>query len=128
MLENVYYFSYPASSTVQQKDGTWVPDTKRTEVLFQKASRRMGSFTGKTKGGIVLDETWQENDGLVNTISATAPFNNKSKPFDPDNMKPGIWYVMPVYPKDHMSFNGGLTKRNDIYAFYAEQLNRINLL
>lgn len=35
---------------------------------------------------------------------------------------------MPVYPKDHMSFNGGLTKRNDIYAFYAEQLNRINLL
>ena len=35
---------------------------------------------------------------------------------------------MPVYPGDHMSLQGGMTKRNDIRPFYLELLELIDEL
>ena len=37
----------------------------------------MGSFKGTTDGGIPIDETWQENDGLVSVVSARYPFGDE---------------------------------------------------
>lgn len=35
---------------------------------------------------------------------------------------------MPTYDGDHMSLQGGITKRNDIGDFYTELLSMINKL
>ena len=132
-LDNAYYFSYSCSATRLAEDGSQEPVPEIMEELFQRSSKRMGSFEGITPDGIRLGKEWQENDGLVNTISALAPDFAKSEKFpqslsDGEKIKTGIWYVMPVYKGDHMSLHGGFSIKNDIKAFYCDHLNRINKL
>ena len=98
------------------------------EPMFRRSSARMGVYTGLTAGGFVIDERWQENDGLVNTVSAMAPLGAPSKEIDPAQIEPGVWQVMPTYYGDHMSLQGGIMKRNDIRPFYLELLELIDTL
>ncbi len=128
-LKNVYYFSYPASSSELQSDGTYAPINEITEVMFRKASRAIGVYKTVTKGGVVIDETWFDNDGLVNTISAKAPTSAPSVPYTPGNfVAPGIWHIMPTVKGDHMSLNGGLTRKNDIRPLFEEIIDIVNSL
>ena len=123
-----YYFSIPCCMTTQNEKGVWVPDESRMESLFVESSKEIGAYTGYTKGGFYIDESWQPNDGLVNTNSAKAPMYNPSKDFDENSITKGIWNVMPVYEGDHMSLQGGMTKNNDVRLLYAEHLEMINML
>ena len=126
--DKTYYFSIPCSMTSKNEEGVWVPDESRMESLFIESSKEIGAYTGYTKGGFYIDESWQENDGLVNTNSAKAPMFNASKDFDANNITKGIWNIMPVYHGDHMSLQGGMTKNNDVRLLYAEHLEMINML
>ena len=127
-LPNVYYFSYPATSTVKLADGTYAPDNSKTEILFRMSSRAMGAYTGKTKGGIVIDESWLQNDGLVNTISAMAPSSAPSQKFNAKAITPGTWNIMPIYDGDHMSLSGGLFHHKNIKPFFTDLISMINSL
>lgn len=127
-LENTYYFSIPCSASVKNDDGTYSPVESKMESLFVSSSKAMGAFKGTTKGGYVIDEKWFENDGLVNTISATAPFGAPSKSYEEGNAEKGIWNIMPTYDGDHMSLQGGLMKTNDIKCLYTDLLSMINSL
>ena len=125
-LPGTYYFAIPCSATETAEDGTQKPVRKKMEGMFRRSSAQMGCYTGTTAGGFVIDDSWQENDGLVNTVSAMAPLGEPSEPYDPDHAEPGIWYVMPTYYGDHMSLQGGMTKRNNIRPFYLELLETID--
>ncbi|MBE6719220.1 MAG: hypothetical protein E7571_01010 [Ruminococcaceae bacterium] len=127
-LPNVYYFSIPCSSCTGNDDGTYSPDESKTEMLFVKTARLMGKFTETSEGGVVADESWLENDGLVNTISATAPFNAPQTQYREGEVKAGEWNIMPTYDGDHMSLQGGLFKTNDVRDFYTAHLMMINSL
>lgn len=81
----------------------------------------MSKYTGTTKGGFVIDESWQANDGLVNEISAKAPLGAPQSEYtNGAGLFPGQWYVMPTFRGDHMSLQGGLTKRINVKPFYLE--------
>lgn len=125
-LDSAYYFSFAANATILQPDGNYLPDTDKMEKLFQKKSELMGTFQGVTYDGIELGADWKMNDGLVNTCSALAPSSAPSTHYDPDNIEPGIWNIMPIYSGDHMCFQGGLTVKNDVREFYLLHLNMIN--
>lgn len=127
-LENAYYFSIPCSATTRNNDGTWSPVESKMESLFVSSSKAIGAFTGVTEGGYKIDESWRENDGLVNTISATAPFGAPSTDYVKGNVQQGVWNVMPTYDGDHMSLQGGMTKPNDVKGLYVEHLSMINSL
>lgn len=127
-LSDAYYFSFPCNATEQKADGTWAPIEKKMESLFVASSKAMGAYTGETKGGYAVDEAWQQNDGLVNTLSATAPFGAPQKAFDINNIEKGMWNIMPTYDGDHMSLQGGMTKPNNVRDFYVEHLSMINSL
>lgn len=127
-LENVYYFSVPCSSSIKADDGTYYPDESKTENLYVKSAKLMGKYTGVTENGYVIDESWQQNDGLVNTISAKAPFNAPSKDYDEKDITTGVWNIMPVYDGDHMSLQGGMFKKNDVKEYYVNMLSMINSL
>ncbi len=127
-VPNVYYFSYACDISVEQEDGTYLPEEDKTEALFKPCSVRVGSYSGVTDGGIVVDEKWRRNDGLVNTISAMYPFGEAHTDFDENNIEPGIWNVMPVYHGDHMSLQGGMTVKNEVRTFYAEHISMINAI
>lgn len=127
-LPGTYYFAVPCSATQAAEDGTQRPIRRMMEGMFRKSAAQIGSYTGITAGGFVIDDSWLENDGLVNTVSARAPIGAPSAPYDPDHAEPGIWYVMPTYSGDHMSLQGGMTKRNNIRPFYLELLKSLDSL
>lgn len=127
-LPNTYYFSIPCDATVKNEDGTYSPVESKMEALFVSSSKAMGAYTGETKGGYVIDESWRQNDGLVNTISAKAPTSAPSKDYEEGNVTTGVWNIMPTYDGDHMSLQGGLTKINDVKDLYVELLGMINKL
>ncbi|MBR1711576.1 MAG: hypothetical protein IJ719_22590 [Clostridia bacterium] len=121
---STYYFSVPCSMTKCAEDGCHKPQ-KGIEPLFVMRATQIGAYTGKTKGGYVIDERWRENDGLVNTISASAPIGDPSKALDRENIERGIWNVFPVLNGDRMWLQGGLLHRHDIRAFYLDLLSMI---
>lgn len=127
-LENTYYFSFTCSASKKNKDGVHVPQRDKMEILFISDSKAIGSFTGVTKNGYVIDESWQENDGLVNTVSAAAPFGAPSREYEKGSVRTGEWNIMPTYEGDHMSLQGGLFKVNDVKCLYTEHLSMINSL
>lgn len=126
--QNIYYFSIPCSSTTKQKDGTYYPNEDITETSFINSAIKMGKFVGETPKGFKVTEEWLDNDGLVNVISAKVPFDAPSKAYDENDIKVGIWNVMDTYTGDHMSLQGGLMKKNNVYELYLKHLNTINSL
>ena len=122
-LPNVYYFSVPCAFT-RKRGESYVPE-KGMEPFFVMRSFQMGQYTGVTKGGTRIDQRWKKNDGRVNTISEVSPFGAPRKRLDPDDLKPGIWNVYPVYKGDHMSLQGGLLHKKDIRSFYTDMLTMI---
>ena len=127
--DETYYFSIPCSATNKNEDGTYSADNSIMEILFRSSANQMGKYTGVTEAGYVIDESWQENDGLVNTISAMAPSSAPSKTFDAKNITKGVWNIMPTYRGDHMSLQGGFFKTNtDVERLYTEHLHMINCL
>ena len=127
VLPGVYYFSVPCSFTDRQPDGTWRP-RRGIEPLFVRRSTQMGAYRGKTAGGVTADETWRENDGLVNTVSAAAPAGAPCRTLDKDRIEPGLWQVFPTVNGDHMWPQGGLMRRHDIRPFYLDLLAMIDRL
>lgn len=120
-FEDVYYFAYPCASTIEGPDGSVSPDPSITENIFMKGAIYMSKYTGSTKGGYVIDESWQANDGLVNEVSAKAPIGAPQSEYTDDvRLLPGRWYIMPTFRGDHMSLQGGLTKRIGVKSFYLE--------
>ena len=129
VIDSIYYFSIPCCLTdIDETTGYSVPDTEHMEPMFQVSSREMGAYTGYTPGGYYVDESWQPNDGLVNTISARAPSGQPQQDYDETNVQPGIWNVMPTYRGDHMSLEGGLLVNNNVRQLYADLINLINNL
>ncbi len=127
-LLQTYYFAVPCTATEPGKDGGQQPIRAMMEPMFRRSSARMGRYTGTTAGGFAVDSSWQENDGLVNTVSAMAPLGAPSTPYDPDGVQAGVWQIMPTYRGDHMSLQGGLMKKNDVRPFYLELLEMIDAL
>ena len=123
-LPNVYYFSVPCRFTDRQQDGTHRP-RKGMEPLFFARSCQIGAYAGTTPGGVALDESWRENDGLVNTLSARAPLGEPAQPLDEGRIPPGIWNVLPTVEGDHMWPQGGLLRRHEIRDFYLKLLRMI---
>ncbi len=124
-LPHAYYFSVPCGFTYRHKDGTHKP-RKGMEPLFVMRACQIGAYAGKTAGGVVIDESWRENDGLVNTVSAVAPSGAPSKPLNEKNITPGIWNIFPTMECDHMGLQGGLMRKHDIREFYLKLLGMID--
>ena len=128
-VSSVYYFSYAFSTTKAGKllRGQ-VPDG--TNFYLYGTALAIGSYTGTSKGGIVMDETWQENDGLVNVVSAQYPAGAPHADFPDDAklLKPGVWYVMPTKRGDHGSAVGGLKSTAETHAFFDAIMERNSAL
>ena len=123
---NTYYFSYPVDGT---DDGS---PTKDMTLPLRVLGAVIGSFTDEEAG---IGEEWKPNDGLVNTISATAPFSDakrdvaKAEDLTPDfAYQPAGWYVMPVVRGDHGSIIGLGRTQEETLPLFLEQMRRIDAL
>lgn len=125
--DSLYYFSVPCCTVTKQTDGTYKA-LDSTEPMFVAAADRMGRYTTTTPGGTVVDEAWLPNDGLVNTISAVAPFGAETKALDRQDIPCGVWNIFPTYTGDHMSLMGGFMKTNNIRPFFVDLLTLLHAI
>ena len=120
--ENVYYFSYPFSTTVNiGLAGIELPDIKTNPVIYLTAfvMGLMPEFTDPHTG-VVYDEKWHANDALVNTESAKYPIGEPYKDYDENNVEKGVWNVMPVQTGDHGAAIGLFSDEEEIKSFYLK--------
>ena len=126
---DIYYFSYPFSTTVEVPVlGTHVPRL-RTNPVIVLTSVVMGfmKFTDPVTG-IVYDEKWFPNDALVQAEGAKHPFDEPSKDYDSASVERGIWQVMPVSRGDHGSAVGLLGNKKETREFYLKMCEMLNAL
>ena len=128
-FEDIYYFSYPCCSTFTDENGHCLPDTRVTTAFFLLPAYYMSNYSGVTKGGVVIDDSWHPNDGLVNVVSARAPFGEPAVDFEEGmTIKTGIWHVMPTVIGDHMHLMGGTRKPVNVKPFFVDLLDMITAL
>ncbi len=133
-VEDVYYFSYSYSAT---KEGTLLkgqtPNSTILPILYPFAFA-MGTYKGTTAGGITIDESWQENDGLVSVASARYPTNEPHSDYTDDfeehldTILTGVWNVAPTKDGDHGKVIGLGSETDSTVAFYADHFAFIDKL
>ena len=127
-LPHVYYLSAACDATVPGENGTRLPDRSAMDPLFVITGTLMGRYSGKTEAGCIVDDEWHANDGLVNTVSARAPFGAPQKPFERGNIEKGVWNVMPDLRADHGFFQGGFLNKQDPHLFYEDLIEVLESL
>ena len=129
-VDGVYYFSYAYCTT---KQGTLVssqvPDSGTLPVLYPFALA-MGSFKGTTtKDGIIIDETWQPNDGLVSVVSARNPAGEEFEEYtEKTDIKKGKWYFMGTRKGHHGTVIGMTSGADETHKFYDDLFTMIDSL
>ncbi len=130
-VEDVYYFSYVYSTT---KEGSLLKGqvpAQGTFALLYPVALAMGSYTGTTDGGIVIDETWQENDGLVNVVSAKYPTGESFLPFPTEKdaaFERGVWYVSETLRGHHGTVIGLGAETESTQKFFTDHFQMVDVL
>ena len=133
-VPDIYYFSVPHDATKQSDDGSHrVPDKDVCDSFFVPFVYVLGHTDTETNEGMRLDKSWQPNDGLVNTISETAPFDKEHDTVDAlpsvslaaTGFSTGVYHVFPTYRGAHMALLGNVFRRSDAGMAYLYDLMRM---
>ena len=127
-LSHVYYLSVAADATEVGPDGTRVPIRTICDPLMVKNCALMGAYEGVSPAGVKFNDAWQANDGLVNTLSARAPFGAVARDLKGSDPEPGVWNVMDDLHVDHSYFQGGFTRKVNPRSFYDDLIERLTAL
>lgn len=130
LQEDIYYFSYACSTTYETPvSNTTVElpkaDTNPILLLSSVVISLTSRFIDDEQLGIEYDNSWDSNDGLVNTVSELHPNSDEWVEFDENNIQPGVWNVMPVFSGDHGKVIGLQADEKETHDFY---MNLVNML
>ncbi len=126
--DSVYYFSYAYNTTQKGTLLNGMVPKPNTFLLFYPLAAAMGTYTGTTADGIVIDETWQPNDGLVSVTSAQFPTGaaHCELPEQYADIQPGVWNMIPVQEGNHATPCGFGMSISEMHAFYDAITDRID--
>ncbi|MCL2512643.1 MAG: hypothetical protein FWF08_01975 [Oscillospiraceae bacterium] len=131
-VPGIYYFSYPYDGTrdamISVLGNARRVGSSDMSAVLQPLAAIIGGYGKNTVNNIAINDDWLPNDGLVNTISAKAPFDDGQCEFSAEKIERGVWNVMPVQRGDHGKAIGLFQDRDWLVSFYMEQINRINKL
>lgn len=127
-VKNVYYFSYAYSTTEKSSISGYQVPISSTLTVLKATATLMGRYERNTRTDYKIDESWLENDGLVNVISAKYPFDEEYTQFDENHIEKGIWNCMPVRTGDHGAVIGMNVSADITRNFYIELIEMINAL
>ena len=115
----VFYFSWSTAKTRLNAKGHQVPLPHMTPIWYF-GSRFMGR-TASAPGHLVLDDTWFQNDGVVNTRSMAGPSTDPIRPFE-GTPRRGEWNHMGILDGwDHTEMIGlGPEHREELLPFYRK--------
>ena len=136
-VDSIYYFTVPCCTSVETCCGGYRPDITKTDLQFGLPAVIMSKMDTVTDGGIVIDRSWQPNDGIVNTISEIGPFNSTfnyvnaapTSELASDGFDTGIYNVFETYTGSHMSLMGNMTIPNpDGVDYLLNVMQMVNAL
>ncbi|MBQ8015178.1 MAG: hypothetical protein IJ264_03215, partial [Clostridia bacterium] len=110
----INYFCYTASGTIGEKYRTKnikLPPLKPLGMLMARHKLPEDCF------GLSFDDSWRENDGLVNTVSGRNPIDEPAKEYD-GIVESGKWNIMPTLTCDHGGAAGLLANKKELHEFY----------
>ena len=120
---NIYYFSYRGQRTRPTALNLQVPGEHSFPVL-----NILGLAMGINPLGVPSTE-WLANDLVINTVSGIAPDNAPKVDVETvKEYKPGIWHVMPLEIKDHMSYLGWAEEKETFRKFYQNIYDTVSNL
>ena len=132
LVPEIYYFSWPCCKTTQKFFTSKPQQTPRLSMcpFFWPFSRSIGAYAKNTVDDYPIDEMWLQNDGVVPTISETAPFNEPHMDLHDRKVAPkkGVWYVYDTIPLDHLGICGGFlppTPAPQLQKIYGEHARLI---
>lgn len=128
VVDDVYYFSYSYCTTVENPiTGNQLPELDTLPVLLPTALA-MGIYNKTIDSKIKIDKTWQPNDGLVNVVSARYPFGDPWQDYNSEDIKSGVWNVMPTRNGDHGTVIGLNAGVEETHGFYTELFTMIDAI
>lgn len=126
--DEVYYFSYAFTSTTDVPyfgNQLAIPSTL---FILRPFAALMGMYPKNTVTDYPIDETWLENDGLVNLVSAQHPFDDPYTAYDAKDIQQGIWNVMPISIGDHGNAIGIGVSEEQTMDYYNGMIQMIEAL
>lgn len=112
---NINYFCYTANGITGENFKTKnisFPLLKPLSRIISKHKLPAEQF------GLTFDDSWRENDGLVNTPSGRNPVDEPAKEYD-GKVEPGVWNIMPVLICDHGAAAGLFANKKVLHDFYG---------
>lgn len=116
---NVFYFSYAFNAVT--KDGKHVKASE-TDFPFMKVTSSLMRRYSRSIGAGEID---MMNDGLVQVSAALHPNDEPFTDYDPENVKPGVWHVMPLQTGDHGTPIGLMADKDKTHKFYLDMLEML---
>lgn len=135
-VPDIYYFSWPLYTTMAKpmnfKNTRVQYPRLRTCPLMWPFAISMGKYDKNTVDDYPIDERWLRNDGMVNTISETAPFSDPQEFMAEANGKyeKGKWYIYDPFKTDHLGICGGFLPptKLPLQEIYQNHFRLINSL
>jgi len=126
IVNGVYYFSYSYCTTYKNPlTGNQIPEIGTLPILMPTALL-MGTYSVNKDSDFKIDKTWLPNDGLVNVVSAKYPFGEAWQDYDANNIRSGIWNVMPTRNGDHGTAIGLNADAGVTHTFYTDMFKMID--
>jgi hypothetical protein len=116
---NIFYFSYAFNAVT--KDGKHVKASE-TDFPFMKVTSSLMRRYSRSIGAKCAD---MYNDGLVQVSAALHPNDEPFKDYDPENVQPGVWQVMPLQVGDHGTPIGLMADKEKTHKFYLDMLEML---
>ncbi len=119
LLDDVYYYSYHSECVFESPlTGRLYPEPTMNPI-FLPVSFIICNYKDTEIAGYDIDSSWRINDGIVSPGSAEYPDGDPHTDYDPADVQPGIWNVMPVENSmDHTDFMGIFCDPVRIRKFY----------
>ena len=118
-LPNVYYFSYAYNAVTRAKSDKR-NKVSETDFPALRATSSLILFYNRFQKPEA--ERSSRNDGLVQVESALHPANEPFQTFDPADLRPGVWNVMPVQTGDHGTPIGLFADPDKTHRLYLDHL------
>jgi triacylglycerol lipase len=125
---DTYYFSFSTKSTFRGLLTGFQYPLMTTFLPFQPLAMFMGMYTRNETGKVLIDRSWWENDGIVNTRSMRTPAGHPSNTFSGTPTR-GSWNDMGLSNGwDHFDIQGLGCITCNINPLHLAHANRLKAL
>lgn len=122
--EKTYYFARRACRTYKIGNTPFQRMQLKAFPIAHISQLIIGWFSKPSLKEYGFNDSWYASDGPVNTVCTAAPFNEPQEdiPFGKKDLKPGIWYNLPVERKDHFSWMGFFEQKQEYRDYFLSMV------